>query len=106
MKKVREAEVDLTPRCGSCETTLTYSSCMECYQRLPTSKGAIIYCCGPLEETWHYCEPCHSYLENLKCPECSGKHIDRYAKDTKEGVMIVNTCQDCKNIWETKRGIK
>ena len=122
MKQGTEAEVDLTPRCSRCEDTLNHSSCMECHNRLPISKGAVIYCLGPLGETWHYCKPCYVYLENLKCPKCEGKQIDRYAKDVESGqdrktysdeqdrksyisrvVMIVNTCRDCNQTWEEKR---
>ena len=123
VKEGTEAEVDLTPRCGRCEEVLTHSSCMECYKRLPVSKGAIIYCAGPLGETWHYCKPCHIYRENLKCPKCDKKHVNRYAKDVESEqdrktysddqdrksyisrvVIMVMTCRDCKHTWEEKRG--
>ena len=104
-----KAEIELKPRCSSCEDVLEHTSCIECQkpliQQLSTD-GDIIYCHGPKGENWHTCESCMRYLENLKCPKCEGKQIDRYGKDTKQGVMIVNTCRNCKNIWETKRGIK
>lgn len=111
MREGRKAEIELKPRCSCCEGILEYTSCIECqkpiFNKDSWNFGNIqIYCFGPKGETWHMCEPCHIYLENLKCPKCKGKEISRYGKDTKEGVMIVNTClkTGCHSTWEVKRG--
>ena len=111
MRQGTKAEIELKPRCSRCEDVLEHTSCIECQkpllQQLSTD-GDIIYCFGPKGENWHMCENCYTSLDNLKCPKCGlgQEHIGRYAKDTKEGVMIVNTCKNCIHIWETKRGIK
>ena len=116
MREGTKAKIETEPRCSNCEKVLKYTSCIECQTFLVEYIGTgeafgigyklrPIYCYGPKGENWHRCNKCFINLENLKCPKCGlgQERISRYAKDTNEGVMIVNTCRN-NHSWETKRG--
>lgn len=111
MRDGTKAEIETTPRCSHCEASLEYNSCIDCQKPILNKErfnmgDNQIYCYGPKGENWHRCNTCYTNLERLKCPKCGlgQERISRYAKDTIEGIMIVNTCKECKTTWENKMG--
>ena len=96
--------IEVIPRCTKCNDDMTNETCIECHERILNSheeKPYEFYCFGSIGETWHLCQKCKQFLDNLKCSKCGNDNIDRWGVDLPKGEKVIrNRCKNCDHKWD------